>query len=431
MQDTGWTMSGDTISYDKAKELARHQDPEVRAALARRKDVPAEILYFLAEDSSPQVRSSVAQNDATPGQASLLLARDGHAGVRSDLAGKIARVPTGKTRFSSQKPATATHTALRILATDLVPDVREVLADSIKDANHAPQDVIRTLATDSKLEVCGPVLEYSPLLDEDDLVDIIGSGYTQGALNFISRRKIVQESVSDAIAETHDISAITDLLSNHGAQIREKTLDDLVDQAENIELWHAPMCGRSDLTDIAAVHLAGFVSSELVETLNSRYPGSNDGNDQLVADLVMQQLGGTVEKFDMEASPPGSQGFLASDLPLANARSIYNKKGLPPEMVDRALQSQDYGFVLAALIVKGDCDELTARKIFLEKSAKGIVGLCVVAGIPPQIAVKIQQRMGRIAPADVIKPDGDTAIMSIDEAEWQIEFYAKLAGQNT
>ncbi|NQU56204.1 MAG: hypothetical protein HQ513_03140, partial [Rhodospirillales bacterium] len=54
-------MSADTpnqelISYAEAKELARHEDPEVRRKLALRDDIKPEILYYLAEDSDTEVR---------------------------------------------------------------------------------------------------------------------------------------------------------------------------------------------------------------------------------------------------------------------------------------------------------------------------------------------------------------------------------------
>jgi len=429
MRDANRKISETKISYEEARELAAHQDTEVRAALARRDDIPPEILYFLAEDTAPEVRRTIAQNEVAPEQSSLLLARDGHAGVRADLAGKIGKQPQTETP-AGQKHPTATHSALRILAKDQVPDVREMLADSIKDKPGAPTDVVKILAGDSKLEVCGPVLEHSPVLDDADLISIIDSAYTPGALNFISRRQTVHERVSDAIVEANDVSAISDLLSNHGAQIREATLDDLVDRAEEIELWRAPICGRPVLSDYAVGHLSEFVDDVLLEKLKSRDDLDDDENDALVTTLVNRQLTGGNGAVELEVDPPASQGFLRADLPLKNVQAIYSKNGLSVEIINRALESQDYGFVLAALITRTKCDENTARKIFSEKSAKGIVGLCVIADFPPQLMVKVQQRMGRIAPSEVIKPDGEEPVMSIDDAEWQIDFYSKLASQS-
>jgi len=407
MQDTNRNTDKQGISYEKAKELAAHQDSVVRSTLARRTDLPPEILYYLASDPVPEVRSSIALNELAPGQASLLLAKDDHAGVRSDLAVNIASQPP---RDIVRRPVseTAIHTALRILARDQVPQVREVLADTIKDVLDAPTDVVKTLATDSKLEVCGPVLEHSPVLDEDDLIAIVESHHAPGALNFISRRKLVQERLSDAIVDTQDVSAIADLLSNHGAQIRENTLDDLVDQAEQVELWHAPMCGRPTLSAQATKHLCKFVAEDLAQNLQRKS-----------------------SVISLESEPPGTQDFLYSNLPMGNVKAIFAKNKLSVDIISRALESQDYGFVLAALILRSGGEETTAKKIFSEKSPKGIIGLCTLAELPANLAVMIQQRMGRIAPSEVIKPIAGEPLMNHDEAEWQVGFYANLASKSS
>ena len=70
--------SGDA-TYEESKRLARHDDPVVRANLARRTDVRAEILYYLAEDEVAAVRRGIAANMQTPRQADLLLARAANA----------------------------------------------------------------------------------------------------------------------------------------------------------------------------------------------------------------------------------------------------------------------------------------------------------------------------------------------------------------
>ena len=424
-------MSGNSISYDEAKELAAHQDSEVRAALARREDVPQEILYFLAEDDAPEVRRTIALNKEAPGHSAILLAQDSHAGVRSDLAGKIAR-DAGN---APDKPGIHKKTnqiALRMLARDQVPDVREVLADSIKSVDGAPADVIKTLASDTKLEVCGPVLEHSTVLKENDLIEIIGSSHTDGALSYISRRKHVEERVCDAIVETDNEGAIADLLSNHGAQLQEQTLDNLIERAESVELWHAPIVGRPKLPPGGAERMSRFVSADLVRELEERIDLSDDENDDAVTNALLRQLGaGSAPVPVLEEAPPGTQDFLKSSLPLKRVNGLYDKGHLTFDIVSRALESQDYGFVLAALIVRADVDVAVALKIFSEKSARGIVALCAISRFEPEMMVKIQQRMGRIAPSEVIMPDGENVMMSIEDANWQIEFYTKLASQSS
>ena len=86
----------------------------------------------------------------------------------------------------------------------------------------------------------------------------------------IARRSLVNESVADALADTDDDEAIADLLSNPSAQLREETLDGLIDRAESVELWHAPLAGRPNLPRGAAVRLANFLADNLIDVLKQR-----------------------------------------------------------------------------------------------------------------------------------------------------------------
>ena len=56
------------LDYEQAKELAAHPDSKIRAELAARDDVKAEILYFLSEDTDSEVRRQVAANPNAPAQ---------------------------------------------------------------------------------------------------------------------------------------------------------------------------------------------------------------------------------------------------------------------------------------------------------------------------------------------------------------------------
>ena len=67
-----------------------------------------------------------------------------------------------------------------------------------------------------------------------------------------------------------------------------------------------------------------------------------------------------------------------------------------------------------------------ARRIFNEKSAKGILALCWRAKLPIKMAVQIEQRMGRLAPSDMIRVDGNDYPLSGDQLAWQIEFFRNL-----
>ena len=109
---------------------------------------------------------------------------------------------------------------------------------------NVPPEVIRQLARDAELVVASPILQFSPVLTDDDLLEIIESHPAAGSLGSISRRDGIAEPVVDAIVATDDEEAVALLLANEGAQIRENTLDGIIDRALDIEPWHAPLISR-------------------------------------------------------------------------------------------------------------------------------------------------------------------------------------------
>jgi len=421
-------LNNETITYEQSRELARHEDPKVRRALAKRKDLKQEILYYLAEDSDAEVRKTVAQNAAAPRQTNILLAKDTDADVRGDLASKIARIAPGLSADEQDKAHRATYEALELLAKDQITKVREILSEALRDVADAPPDLIKTLAMDTEIEVSGPVLEFSPVLTDEDLLEIIQSGPAKGGLNAISKRSAVSENVSDAIVGTNDMEAISDLLSNDSAQIRETALDDLIERAADIDLWHAPLVGRPKLPDGAATKLALFLADNLLEVLQDRADLDAETLAHVKA-VVQQRIGGNVVgKKDSD----GNQDFLNMEPPVDMVGRLFKARKLDGNVVGKALNAGDHAFVLAALIVRTGLDQAVVKRIFVEKSAKGVMALSWKAGMPAKMAVQMQQRMGRIAPSEIITPDdGGEYPLSNDDLDFQLEFYTDLSAKGT
>jgi uncharacterized protein (DUF2336 family) len=197
----------------------------------------------------------------------MLLAQDSDSTVRSDLAGKIARLTPGLSAEQHSTLYNLTIETLEVLVHDQVVQVRGILSEALKDVANAPPSVIRQLARDTEISVSGPVLELSPVLSDEDLIEIINSAPAQGALNAISKRQGLREPVSDAIAASGDHSAVASLLSNRSAQIREETLDLIVNAAPAIELWYEPLVRRPGLPVRAARKIVGFVADSLLMEL--------------------------------------------------------------------------------------------------------------------------------------------------------------------
>lgn len=434
---------GLALSYEKAKELAGHEDEEVRAELAGRLDLKPEILYFLAEDSSPRVRRLIAENPATPHHADLLLARDDDQDVRGGLAEKISRLAPDMNPDEQDKVKRMAYEALELLTRDQVTRVRQILAEALKDVAEAPPDVIRRLAFDTEIVVAGPILEFSPVLTDSDLLEIIQQGTSQGRLDHISRRRQVSAALSDAIAATGDETAVGLLLANPSAQIREETLDRIIDAAVKVESWHAPLVARPKLSGRAALRLAHFVAANLIEILAERHDLEPDVLDE-VRRVVDQRIdagdpgfaaNATAEadtETDTETDPgtdtePKTDTATPLEMALEEASKRLNAGELTLAWVERVLGQGTRESTMAALAVLSDIAVTSVQRAVVGRNQKGIVALAWKAGLTPELAEKAQCQLLGIEAADVLKGEPGTFPMTDNDMEWQLELIGDTA----
>src|SRR5262249_38755039 len=134
----------------------------------------------------------------------------------------------------------------------------------------APANIVRLLADDPEIEVAGPILRLSPLLSDEDLLAIIERSATTPRLKAIARRAGLAPDVADRIAAAGDAAAIEKLLDNPTAQIRETTLDLLIEGARAETRWQRPLVARPSLSSAAVGKLAEFVALDLLKALRAR-----------------------------------------------------------------------------------------------------------------------------------------------------------------
>jgi uncharacterized protein (DUF2336 family) len=415
----GRTDDDRPVDYDEAKALARHRDIEVRRRLAARADLVPEILYYLAEDPSPEVRREIARNATAPQQADLLLAHDADEGVRGELAAKIARLAPGLSADEHDRLRRMTYEALEILARDQIVVVRRIIAETLKDVANAPPEVIRRLARDSELVVSAPVLQFSPVLTDEDLIEIIRLNPVQGAIGAISRRSRVAAAVADAVVASDDVEAIADLLGNASAQIREETLDRIIDRAPDVEAWHAPLVRRPALPAKAARKLARFVADSLLKVLEER----QDLDPETVAAVRTE----VQRRIDAGPARPEAAGE-ETRTPREIAEAMHREGRLDEKAIATALvQDGDREFVQAALAVLGGLPPDLVKKIVNTKSAKGITAVAWKAGLSMRFAVQLQLGLSRISYGDLLNPRNGTEYpLSEDEMWWQLELFGDL-----
>ncbi|GHD56665.1 hypothetical protein GCM10017083_36980 [Thalassobaculum fulvum] len=407
----------DPIAHAEATRIARSGDAAARRALAKRPGLAPELLFYLAEDDDVGVRRAIAANPETPRHAHQFLARDDDAAVRASVAQRIGSDVAGLKNERRAQHRRITIEALEALALDTAEKVRQRLAEAVKDAESAPPEVVRrvieVLARDTAHEVAGPVLEHSPLLSDDFLIGIVGSPANTGAVTSISRRRGVSSRVSDAVASSGDDAAIAALLANESAQIREATLDRLIDMAPEKPSWHAPLVARPKLSAGHVGKLARFVAIALVEELRQR----TDLDEEASARLT-EAMSRRIEEEGTRSTPASAER--------TRALSLYGQGELDELSLTEALTAGRRAFVMAALSVRSGLPEPVVHSMMSSGSAKVVTALAWKAGMTMEFAEQLQLRLAYIEPRDTLRASvGARFPLDDEQLDWQVQMYAE------
>jgi uncharacterized protein (DUF2336 family) len=401
-------MSDSVYALEDMMAIARDGSPAERMVLALRRDVPPELLYFLADDPEVQVRRSVAENPNTPRQADVVLGRDPDAGVRCLLARKIVGEGLGDDERSQFWRMG--FTILETLMRDSSIRVRRALADAIRHMFHVPHDIAAGLAKDPERRVAAPVLRYSPVLTDDDLVDIVEAGAADWAHQAIASRDTVSERVSAALVDAGATPTVTRLLKNNSANIGEPALEAIVERAPDIEAWHEPLVRRPKIPLGLVRKIAGFVKGPLKAVLAARAEAASQ-------DSSAPRASSAVGWSPREAKENG--GF---ETPKDRARRLHADEKLNDAVMEMALNANEREFVMAAIALRAGVPLWGVERIVNGGSAKGVTALCWKAGVQMRFAIELQRRLARVPPSRVIHArDGFDYPFSEEDMQGRLE----------
>lgn len=385
-----------------------HADP---GYLATRTDIEPQLLAYLAEHGGPATRRAVAANRATSVHTDRFLADDEDDDVRVELARKIARLlpdipPEELAQLGLQMEET-----LRKLAEDEAPRVRAMLAQEIKHLDRVPKDIVDRLAHDTEALVAVPILEYSPLLSDSDLLEIIACAKAQHVFSAIAKRSSLSGEVSDAIVASLDVPAISALLNNPSAEIREKTLESIVQSAEEIDALREPVVLRVDLSVRLVRRLASFVGYGLLEHLSTRSCLDENTREYLGARLRMRLN----RPADAETSETDA---------IREVATAMRDGALDGAYIERNAQIGNQDVVAVGLAALSKVPLETVWRIIGSQSAKAISALVWRSGLTMRISFEIQRNIMKLPPAKCLPArNGRDFPLSEDDMRTQLSLF--------
>jgi uncharacterized protein (DUF2336 family) len=381
------------------------------AELADRADAGADVLHYLATHGGVATRTAVAANPGTPAVTNRLLARDENEDVRAELAVKVARLMPGMAERESSHIYALTIETLESLARDAAVRVRAILVEEIKSLDCVPKDIVMALARDLNTMVSVPILQYSPLLSDADLIEIIACAQVKQVLTAIASRRPLTEDVSDKLVQSLDVSAVAALLVNRDAKIRSETMDKIIAQAEEISAWHVPLALRADLSARAIRRIGQLVGAGMIERLAAR----NDLSEETRLHLN-RELRARLAEAEPSAGDPGTP---------ADAVALAVKENrLDGNFVEQAAQAGRREIVILALAKLANVPEQTVKKMLNAGNAKPVIALVWHAHLSMRVAFKIQTFLMKLTGRDLLPAKGGIGFpLGKEEMRWHLAYF--------
>jgi uncharacterized protein (DUF2336 family) len=297
------------------------------------------------------------------------LAADPSAERRAAAASEVARELVNDAM--SERERGIALGILERLAKDIERQVREVLAEQVKSVPSIPPSLARTLAADID-SVALPVIQFSPVLSEEDLLALVRQGNTAKQVA-IARRDNVTERVSEALVDTGKPVVVSSLLENLTATIAEKSLLKVVDRFQGDEGMNSLLIKRATLPLTVTERMIQTVSDSLRKRLIERHGLSWD-----VANELSRQAGDGALLQRVISDPRVAEVERLVD-------ELYEKGKLSPTILLRALCLGDgHFFAVAAARLAGIPVE-NATPLIYDQGQFGFKAIYTKAGLPLEL----------------------------------------------
>lgn len=228
---------------------------------------------------------------------------------------------------------------------------RSQLAKRLARSDKAPIYMINKLAFDDSIDVAGPVLRYSERLNNQVLVANARSK-SQRHLFAISRRKSIDEPVTDVLVTRGDQAVVNSVAVNTGARFSDSGFLHLIKRSENDSILAEHLGRRRDIPRHLFQQLIAKASDDVRKKLEIERPEAGNAVAN-VAGLLHSMFGPASKSYFAARRTVGAQhqlGLLgeAEILEYAQARKLDEAIvalsllcALPVDVVERAVLAQE------------------------------------------------------------------------------------------
>ena len=228
---------------------------------------------------------------------------------------------------------------------------RSQLAKRLARSDKAPVYIINKLAFDDSIDVAGPILRYSERLSNQALVANARSK-SQQHLIAISRRRSIDEPVTDVLVTRGDQAVVNSVAVNAGARFSDSGFLHLIKRSENDSILAEHLGRRRDIPRHLFQQLIAKASEDVRKKLEVERPEAGNAVAD-VAGRLHAMFGPASNDYFTAKKTVGAQHQLgnlgeAQILEYAQARKLNEaivalslSCSLPVDVVERAMLGAD------------------------------------------------------------------------------------------
>ena len=300
------------------------------------------------------------------------LMADPSPNVRAETTSKIAAQYDRKYPRMTEAERKLAEEIFRKLAADAEVLVREALAANLKSTPDLPHDLALSLAKDVD-QVSLPVLKYSDVLTDDDLIAIVRGDNAAAKQVAIAQRSTVSIAVADALIDTGNETAVARLVANEGAELTEEALDRVLTDYNESDAVADSISRRPSLPPAISEQLVSAMAQKLQSYLVSKHDLPADA----AANLILQ----TRERATVSLLSRGATGADLEEL----VYQIHVNGRLTPSLIIRALCVGDLAFFEAAIARLAGVPLKNAQKLIHDGGDLGLSSIYEKAQMPDRL----------------------------------------------
>lgn len=258
---------------------------------------------------------------------------------------------------------------LGFLARDVEKKIRAAVSHTLKENDDLPHEIAIRLARDVE-EVSTPILEFSKVLTDDDLEEIIKSSEEATKLTAIARRKTVSERISSHLVNTGKEEVVRTVVSNDNAKMSEVTMNRIVDTFKESDNIMGTLIKRGGLSTTLAEKMVTMVSAKLQRQIATEYKINHEAVRTTVGTAQEKVVLGVISE---NADKNGTINLV---------NQLFRTGKLSHSIVLRALCRADLDFFEAGIAKLAGIPASNAKKLVRAGDKKGFAALFNAASMP-------------------------------------------------